>query len=74
MLLYLYFFLLLIVNETNQDHWRGGTISWAPVENSVVFPIASANVSIRQRYFDLLGYDDDDSCKHQLMSQRALIK
>jgi hypothetical protein len=57
-----FLFLLLIVNETNQDHWRGGTISWAPIDNSVVFPIASTSVNIRQRYFDQLGYNGDDSC------------
>jgi hypothetical protein len=58
-----FLFLLLIVNETNQSHWRGGTISWTPVDKSVTFPINSTNVSIRQRYFDRLGYGGDDSCQ-----------
>jgi len=58
-----FLFSLLLINETNQSHWRGGTISWAPVDKSVIFPITSTNVYIRQRYFDLLGYSFDDSCK-----------
>ncbi len=56
------FFIFFIVNETNQSHKRGGTLSWAPVDNSVAFPIASTSVSIRQRYFVRFGADEE-SCQ-----------
>jgi len=59
---YLCFIFLVIARETNQSHWYGGVISWAPVDKNVAFPIASTNVNIRQRYFDRLGYSSDDSC------------
>ncbi len=60
---YLCFIFLVIARETNQSHWFGGVISWAPIDKSVAFPIASTGVNIRQRYFDQLGYNGDDSCK-----------
>jgi len=59
---YLCFIFLVIARETNQSHWFGGVISWAPVDKNVAFPIASTNVNIRQRYFDRLGFNSDDSC------------
>jgi hypothetical protein len=62
---YLCFIFLFIVRETNQSHWFGGVISWAPVDKSVVFPINSTNVNIRQRYFDRLGYGSDDRCQSE---------
>ena len=56
----IYFLVLLKVSIAS--HWRGGFITWSPVNNAVQFPISSTDVVITQQYFDVFGYGGDDSC------------
>ena len=53
---------LVYLKESDQSHWRGGFITWSPVDNSVGIPMNATNVSIVQKYFYKLDYDYDDSC------------
>jgi hypothetical protein len=53
---------LVYLKESNQSHWRGGFITWSPVNNSIDFPVNVTNVSITQKYFYRLDYDYEDGC------------
>jgi hypothetical protein len=45
------FFLLTKNDKVESSHFRGGTISWAPIDSSVTFPVASVQVNITMRFF-----------------------
>jgi hypothetical protein len=62
MLLVKFIYFLVFLKESHQSHWRGGFITWAPVNNAVQFPISTTEVVITQQYFDKYGYGDDDKC------------
>ena len=47
------FFLLVLfqTEKSESSHFRGGTISWAPVNPNVKFPISQVEVAITTRFF-----------------------
>ena len=55
-------YFLVLLKLSIASHWRGGFITWSPVNNAVQFPISSTDVVITQQYFDAYGYSLDDSC------------
>ena len=57
-----FIFIFVLLKESSQSHWRGGVVTWAPVNNAAQFPIASTDVIITQHYFDRYGFSNDDSC------------
>ena len=44
-------FVLIENNQVKSSHFRGGTISWAPINPSITFPVASVQVNITMRFF-----------------------
>ena len=46
-----FIFFSTFIDKTLSSHFRGGTISWAPVNPSVSFPVASVPVEVTMRFF-----------------------
>ena len=48
--------LLLAFRSAHASHYRGGTISWAPVDPAATFPTASVQIKVTARFFWNLLY------------------
>jgi hypothetical protein len=49
-LIYIFIYFVYF-DKIESSHFRGGTISWAPVDPSVAFPVASVQVQVTTRFF-----------------------
>jgi hypothetical protein len=44
-------FFVLLIGPSDGAHFRGGTISWVPVNPSISFPVSSVSVQVTTRFF-----------------------
>jgi hypothetical protein len=55
-LIKIFIYFIYFVYKIESSHFRGGTISWTPVDPSVTFPVASVQVQVTTRFFWNIAY------------------